>query len=111
VPSLKGAAKGLLRRLLPGDAPAARRKPAPGAKPKKVWRLTPGMTTGEWVDADTPASVPPKDSESPRESSVGWLTSSMDLLGGSQVIEDDGTEPAPLAEEKTLPLGTRVRKK
>jgi hypothetical protein len=36
------------------------------------------------------------------------LTSSMDLLGGAEVIEGDDTEAAPLQDEpKTLPLGNR----
>jgi hypothetical protein len=110
MPSLKRVAKGLLNRWLPGGVPAGGRQAPAGSKPKKVWRMAPGATRGEWVDADAPTTTSPPDSLRSGESSGGWLTSSMDLLSGAEITEGHDTAPAPLAEEKTLPLGTRLRK-
>ena len=105
MPSLKRAAKGFLKRLLPGA-------PAPVPK-KKVWRISERAPGGEWVDADTAPSPLPRDSQrDPGEtSSGGWHTSSMDLLNGTRVIEDHDPFPSPPPEEQTLPLRTRTPKK
>jgi hypothetical protein len=109
VPSLKRSAAGLLKRLLPGAA--GKGSKAAVAK-KKVWRISERAPGGEWVDADSAPTPLARDSESGEPSSGGWLTSSMDLLRGTQVIEDEGIDAAaPSPEEMTLPLGTRNRKK
>jgi hypothetical protein len=110
VPSLKRTASGLLKRLLPGAGPGKGSKAAPAKK--KVWRISERAPGGEWVDADSSPVPLARDRESGETTSSGWLTSSMDLLSGTQVIEDQGNDPAPPSpEEKTLPLGTRARKK
>jgi hypothetical protein len=105
MPSLKRTAKGFLKRLL-SSAPA----PAPK---KKVWRISERAPAGEWVDPDTAPSPLPRDSQrDPGEtSSGGWHTSSMDLLSGTRVIEDDDIPPEPQPEAPTLPLRTRAPKK
>ena len=105
MPSLKRAAKGFLKRLLPGA-------PAPVLK-KKVWRISERAPAGEWVDPDTAPSPLQRDSErDPGEtSSGGWHTSSMDLLNGTRVIEDHDPIPGAPPEEPTLPLRTRLPKK
>jgi len=110
MPSLRGAAKGLMKRLLPGGRAAPGHKGEPGTR--KVWRISPSAPAGEWVDPDVPTTQSPAETQPAELSSSGWLTSSMDLLGGSQVIEGEDTEHSPLSDEqKTLPLGTRVPKK
>jgi hypothetical protein len=111
VPSQKRTVGGLLKRLLPGSRPAAG-KGAPAAAKKKVWRISERAPGGEWVDADSAPAPLAREGEAGDTSSGGWLTSSMDLLSGTQVIEGQASEPAPPSpEEKTLPLGTRTRKK
>jgi hypothetical protein len=104
MPSLKRTAKGLLKRLLPGSGSGA---PAPK---KKVWRISERAPGGEWVDADSapvPLTPPPPPAD---RSNSGWLTSSMDLLSGSDVVEDPDSMPAPLHDEqKTLPLPRRPK--
>ena len=107
MPSLKRAAKGLFGRMLGGGKPV--RPPR-----KMVWRISADAPGGEWVDPDMhPTTTSPAETQPAELSSGGWLTSSMDLLGGAEVIEgDDDTEAAPLHDEqKTLPLGTRRNKK
>jgi hypothetical protein len=106
MPSLKGAAKGLFGRMLGGG------KPVSGKAKKMVWRISADAPGGEWVDPDVPTTTSPAETQPADLSSGGWLTSSMDLLGGAEVIEGGDTEAAPLQDEpKTLPLGTRRNKK
>jgi hypothetical protein len=106
MPSLKRAAKGLFGRMLGGGKPVSR-------PPRRmVWRISAEAPAGEWVDPDTPTTTSPAETQPADLSSGGWLTSSMDLLGGAEVIEGGDTEAAPLHDEpKTLPLGTRRNKK
>jgi hypothetical protein len=105
MPSLKRAAKGLFGRMLGGGKPVSRK-----AK-KMVWRISADAPAGEWVDPDVPTTTSPAETQPADLSSGGWLTSSMDLLGGAEVIEGGDTEAAPLHDEpKTLPLGTRRNK-
>ena len=104
MPSLKRTAKGLFKRLLPGSGSAT---PAPK---KKVWRISERAPGGEWVDADSaPVPLTPREPQAERSNS-GWLTSSMDLLSGSDVVEDPDTAPESVPDEaKTLPLPRRTK--
>jgi hypothetical protein len=107
MPSLKRKVGGLLRRLLGGAASAG--KAAPDVK-RKVWRISERSPGGEWVDADS-APTPLPDAGPPSErSSSGWLTSSMDLLSGAEVVEDPDIAPASARDEpRTLPLRGRSK--
>ena len=104
MPSLKRTAKGLLKRLLPGSGGGA---PAPK---RKVWRISERAPAGEWVEADSapvPLTPPPPPAE---RSNSGWLTSSMDLLSGSDVVEDPDIAAEPHHDDaKTLPLPRRQK--
>jgi hypothetical protein len=100
---------GLIGRLLGRDA----HKGTPPPK-KRVWRISEGAPSGEWVDVDSIVSEPPpvtRPAELP--TGGGWLTSSMDLLDGTEVREgadtEPDTEPAPLDDRhpRTLPLPKR----
>ena len=67
------------------------RMPKTTAQSKKlVWRISPAAPQGEWVDpaAVAPAAppAPPKLAE-PEVSSGSWVTSSFDLLNGTDVVE------------------------
>jgi hypothetical protein len=110
MPSLKRTAKGFLGRMLGGE----KRPPRPTRK--MVWRISAEAPAGEWVDPEVPnatttTTTSPAETRPADVSSGGWLTSSMDLLGGAEVIEGGDTEAAPLHDEpKTLPLGTRRNK-
>ena len=104
MPSLKRTAKGLFGRMLGGGKPV--RPPR-----KMVWRISADAPGGEWVDPDMHTTTSPAETRPADLSSGGWLTSSMDLLGGAEVIEGGDTEAAPLQDEpKTLPLGRRWNK-
>lgn len=90
-------------------------KAAPTAK--KVWRISKNAPQGEWVEVKPalPAAVrkevkpalpspPVRDNELPEVSSGSWVTSSYDLLSGSQVIEDPETVPGDLFDELFAPV-------
>jgi hypothetical protein len=63
-----------------------------------VWRISEGAPLGEWVKKDAP--VHPKVARTfPDDSDVGFLSSSFDLLNGTDVIEDDNTIPGELFDE------------
>ncbi|MBP6777752.1 MAG: hypothetical protein KA151_10920 [Piscinibacter sp.] len=56
-------------------------------QPKKlVWRISATAPQGEWVDPSQPAAAPPKLAE-PEVSTGSWVTSSFDLLSGTDVEE------------------------
>ncbi len=67
----------------------SRRRAVEAEAPRKVWRMSGSEPRGAWVDPLAPA--PPPDAAAPVGSagadSSGWLTSSMDLLGGAEVVE------------------------
>ena len=75
----------LLRGMLP-RAPSGAPAPATG---KRVWRISDSAPAGEWVDPQAPVATPrPRAEPAPPEAHAsGWLTSSMDLLGGAEIIE------------------------
>jgi hypothetical protein len=104
MPSLKRTAKGLFKRLLPGSGSGA------SVPKKKVWRISERAPGGEWVDADSaPVPLTPREPQAERSNS-GWLTSSMDLLSGSDVVEDPDTASESIPDDaKTLPLPRRPK--
>lgn len=76
----------------------ARMPRTPAQSKKLVWRMSPSAPQGEWIDpktvAATPPPSPPKLAE-PEVSSGSWVTSSFDLLHGTDVVESqDGSDSA-----------------
>ena len=49
---------------------------------------------GAWVDPRAPVATPRAQPSSPEAHASGWLTSSMDLLGGAEIVEFPDS-PAP----------------
>lgn len=70
---------------------------------KKVWRISKGAPQGEWVDVKPAPASTLHDDNLPEVSSGSWVTSSYDLLAGSQVIEDPDTLPGDLFDELFAP--------
>ena len=98
---------GLFGRLLGGRGSARKGMPMPK---KKVWRISESAPAGEWVDADSIASQPPPATQPAGLGTGDWLTSSMDLLGGAEIVEDPPTEPGSLDDQpRTLPLPRRPK--
>jgi len=73
---------------------------------KRVWRISRSAPMGEWVvvqassvvQLSAPSVEPPRD-ELPEVYSGSWVTSSYDLLSGSDVSEDPDTLPGELFDE------------
>ena len=88
--------KTTVTRLLRGMLPRHRSGAPVPATGKRVWRISDSAPAGEWVDPQAPVATPrPRAEPAPREAHAsGWLTSSMDLLGGAEIIEfPDSTAP------------------
>ena len=75
----------IFRRLVSG----ATRRTVETTPKRRVWRISASAPGGEWVDPDSaPAPVSKTGFTQPQEPNPsGWLTSSMDLLGGAEVVE------------------------
>ena len=83
-------------------------QPKPTAPAKRVWRISASAPMGEWVDigarAAPPAPPTPKISKELPEVSYGsWVTSSYDLLDGTDVTDDPDTLPGELLDELFAP--------
>ena len=66
--------------------------PRTTAQPAKlVWRISAAAPQGEWVDPSQPVAPPPPKLAEPEVSSGSWITSSFDLLSGTDVVEE-GTD-------------------
>ena len=67
---------------------------------KLVWRISANAPQGEWVDPTQPVVVaaPPKLAE-PEVSTGSWVTSSFDLLSGTDVDESTDALAPDLFEE------------
>lgn len=77
-------------------------RPKPTLPPKLVWRISESAPMGEWVKPR--AQVNDKPAKGLPEVSYGtWVTSSYDLLDGSEVIEDPDTLPGDLFDELFAP--------
>lgn len=87
-------------------------RPKPEVPPpvKRVWRISQNNPLGEWVESvphavAKPVSAlsqrpsPAASSELPEVSYGSWVTSSYDLLDGSDVTEDPDTLPGELLDE------------
>jgi hypothetical protein len=68
---------------------------------------------GEWVDSGATTPPRPARQDLPEVSNGSWITSSYDLLNGTDVVEDDETVPGELLDElfgtkpgPTKPSGT-----
>jgi hypothetical protein len=80
-------------------------RPKPVAPPKKVWRMSESAPMGEWVAKTAPQVIPlsKPSTELPEVSYGSWVTSSYDLLDGSEVIEDPDTLSGELFDELFAP--------
>ena len=77
-------------------------RPKQIAPAKMVWRISKAAPMGEWVRPR--ALVMAKPSKDLPEVSYGtWVTSSFDLLDGSDVIEDPDTLSGDLFDELFAP--------
>lgn len=82
-----------------------------GAAPvKRVWRISQSKPLGEWVESVPQAAAKPvsavtrrpspaASNELPEVSYGSWVTSSYDLLDGSDVTEDPDTLPGELLDD------------
>ena len=61
------------------------------------------------VVEDTPAPAIPNKKELPEVSSGSWVTSSFDLLSGTDISEDNDTIPGELLDELFPPLVTKPK--
>jgi|APDOM4702015118_1054815.scaffolds.fasta_scaffold15139_2 hypothetical protein len=85
------------------------------APAKKVWRISRSAPQGEWVlvEPSPPVKVAPvakltpvakpRGDDLPEVSSGSWVTSSYDLLSGSEVTENPETIPDELFDELFAP--------
>jgi hypothetical protein len=74
-------------------------------KPKHlVWRISPSAPKGEWVDPTKSVDAPPK-LEEPEVHSGSWVTSSFDLLNGTDVVENVGAMTPEQFNELFKPQG------
>ena len=65
---------------------------------KMVWRISQSSPMGEWVPKVAPVTPRPV-IELPEVSYGSWVTSSYDLLDGTEVTEDPDTLPGELLDE------------
>lgn len=66
--------------------------------PAKVWRISERAPMGEWVTPRAPV-IAKSNKDLPEVSYGSWVTSSYDLLDGTEVIEDPDTLPGDLFDE------------
>ena len=80
-------------------------RPKPVAPAKMVWRISQSAPMGEWVLKTAPQVIPlAKPSNDLPEVSYGsWVTSSYDLLDGTEVTEDPDTLSGELFDELFSP--------
>ena len=78
-------------------------RPKPRAPVKRVWRISKSAPQGEWVQKSAPPVNPKPSNELPEVSYGSWVTSSYDLLDGTEVIEDPDTLPGELFDELFAP--------
>jgi hypothetical protein len=78
-----------------------------------VWRISEDAPLGEWVHPGTPTSARRNPQQLPEVSYGSWITSSYDLLDGTEVVVDDGSVPGELFDELfgTLPDPAKPQRK
>lgn len=74
-----------------------------------VWRISDSAPRGEWVGKSE--SLPaPKTPDLPEVTHGSWVTSSFDLLSGSEITEVSDTLPGELFDELFAPSSTGTPK-
>ncbi len=66
---------------------------------KLVWRISASDPMGRWVDTGAPPPPAPPKIAQPEVSYGSWVTSSYDLLDGTDVVENTDTVPGDLLDE------------
>lgn len=69
---------------------------------RRAWRISQGAPLGEWVQKVAVVDAKPS-TELPEVSYGSWVTSSFDLLDGTDVTEDPDTIPGELLDELFTP--------
>lgn len=77
-------------------------RPKPTVPAKRVWRISATAPMGEWVDNVAPV-IPKVSKDLPEVSYGSWVTSSYDLLDGTDVTDDPDTLPGDLFDEWFAP--------
>ena len=77
-------------------------RPKSTAPAKVVWRISESAPMGEWVDKSATSAAPVAKKDLPEVSFGSWVTSSYDLLDGSDVIDASDTLPDDLFDELFL---------
>ena len=77
-------------------------RPKPTVPAKMVWRMSASAPMGEWVEMAAPV-IPKPSNDLPEVSDGSRVTSSYDLLDGTEVIEDPDTLPGDLFDELFAP--------
>ena len=77
-------------------------RPKPKEPAKLVWRISASAPMGEWVYKVAPPVAKPS-MELPEVSYDSWVTSSYDLLSGTDVSEDADTLPGELFDDLFTP--------
>ena len=73
-------------------------RPKPTVPAKRVWRISASAPKGAWVDNGAPV-IPKASKDLPEVSYGSWVTSSYDLLDGTDVTDDPDTIPGDLFDE------------
>ena len=77
-------------------------RPKPKMPAKLVWRISASAPMGEWVYKLAPTIAKPS-MELPEVSYDSWVTSSYDLLSGTDVSEESDTLPGDLFDDLFAP--------
>jgi hypothetical protein len=73
--------------------------PKPPVPAKPVWRISEDVPMGEWVDSGSTSPPRPPRKDLPEVSYGSWVTSSYDLLNGTDIVEGDDTVPGELFDQ------------
>ena len=73
--------------------------PKPPVPAKPVWRISEDVPMGEWVDSGSTSLPRPPRKDLPEVSYGSWVTSSYDLLNGTDIVEGDDTVPGDLFDQ------------
>jgi len=74
--------------------------PKPPVPARPVWRISDDVPMGEWVDSGSSSPPrPPRKDDLPEVSYGSWVTSSYDLLHGTDIVEGGDTVPGELFDQ------------